>query len=536
MLTSNGVFRERDFLVKTTVSKMKNGAVSLAAVALGVLPAFVAAHAAEPAVVPAKDAAGTWGFAHENVLGTSLDAAISAPTKGNARVAEKAALAEFDRLSAKLSAWNADSEFSRWQKTRGVAVKVSPELMEVLAHFDAWQGETGGVLNASSETAAKVWRGAEANGAAPSTAQLAAAVHAMKQAHWSLDRTNGTATRLSDAPLVLASFTKSWITEKAAEAALHAGATGVMLNVGGDIVTRGALTQRVDVANPQAHAENDAAIDTVTLRNRAIATSGSYRRGFDVAGEHMSHLIDPRTAMPAAQVVASSVIAQDATTAGALATALSILSPRESQALMQRHPDAQYMIVTASGEQIRSNGWNSYAEPKLERASYIVDTGAAVPQGGANWNQSMELQIKLELPRTDNPRYKRPFVAVWIEDKDKYPVRTIALWFDKARWLNELKGWYRDDQIRNLSEGSDISATVSSATRAPGTYTLKWDGKDNSGKLVKAGTYTVVVEAAREHGGHSLLRQEFNFNGTPSTKAFPASDELGAVQLDYRKH
>lgn len=521
--------------MKKTVSITRGSVTSLAAIALGLLPGFVAANAAEFAVTPAKDAAGTWGFSHENVLGTSLDAAISAPSQHDARVAEKAALAEFDRLSTKLSAWNADSEFSRWQKTRGVAVKVSPELMEVLAHFDAWQGETGGVLNASSETAAKVWRSAAAKGATPSTEQLAAAVQAMKQLHWSLDRVHGTATRLGGAPLVLASFTKSWITQKAAEAALHAGATGVMLNVGGDIVTRGALTQRVDVANPQAHAENDAAIDTVVLRDRAIATSGSYRRGFDVAGERMSHIIDPRTATPASQVLSSSVIAQDATTAGALATALSILSPRESQALMQRHPDAQYLIVTASGEEIRSSGWTNYAEPKLERAAYIVKAGAAAPQAGTNWNQSMELQIKLELPRMDNPRYRRPYVAVWIEDKDKYPVRTIALWFKNPRWLNELKQWYRDDQLRNLSEGTDISATVSSATRVPGSYTLKWDGKDNNGKLVKAGTYTVVIEAAREHGGHSLLRQEINFNGTPTSKTLPASEELGAVQLDYRK-
>ena len=515
--------------MKKSVSVATSGVVSLAAMTLGVLPAFAAAH---PAVVPVKDAAGTWGFAHEGVLGTSLDAAISAPSKSDARVAEKAALAEFDRLSKMLSAWDATSEFCRWQRTRGVAVTVSPELLEVLAHFDAWQGETGGVLNASSEAAAVVWR----RGSTPSDADLKAAVTAMKQPHWTLDRAHGTATRVSDAPLVLASFTKSWITEKAAAAALHAGATGVMLNVGGDIVTRGALTQRVDVANPSAHTENDAALDTVVLRDRAIATSGGYRRGFAVAGEHRSHLIDPRTATPAEAVISASVIAKDATTAGALATALAILSPSESAALMQRHPEAQYLLVTRDGEELRSGMWAAYAEPKVERASYVVAAGSKAPAAGANWNQSMELQIKLDLPRMDNPRYRRPYVAVWIEDKDKYPVRTIALWFKNPRWLNELKGWYRDDQVRNLSEGTDISATVSSATRAPGSYTLKWDGKDNSGKLVKAGTYTVVVEAAREHGGHSLLKQEITFDGTATTKTLPASDELGAVQLDYRKH
>jgi thiamine biosynthesis lipoprotein ApbE len=515
--------------------KKKQGIFASAAMAsLSVLPMFAAVQGTLQQPL-SRDAAGTWSFAHENVLGTSLDMNVSAASRRQARTAEAAALAEFDRQSKILSAWDATSEFSRWEKTRGVAVKVSPELLDVLARFDAWQEATAGVLNASSETAAKLWRTAAARATAPSSKDLDAAAHTMAQRHWLLDHANGTATRVSDAPLVLASFTKSLITQRAAEAALAAGATGVMLNVGGDIVTRGALTQRVDVADPYADAENDAAIDTVVLRDRAIATSGSYRRGFDVAGEHRSHIIDPRTAQPAAAVLSSTVIARDAATAGALATALSILSPSESAALMKRHPDAAYMIVTRDGERLASKGWTAYAEPKIERVAYAVKAGAAPPAAGQNWNQSMELLVKVELPRSDNPRYHRPYVAVWIEDKDKYPVRTVALWFKNPRWLNELKAWYGEDRVRNLAEGTDISGTVSSATRAPGTYTLKWDGKDNNGKLVKAGKYTVVIEAAREHGGHSLLRQEIDFNGTAAQTTLPASEELGAVQLDYRK-
>ncbi len=512
--------------------------LTAASAALSALPAFAAAHAAVPAgeTTAVAPAAGTWGFHHENVLGTSFDMAVAASCQATARRAEKVALAEFDRRSAILSAWDANSEFSRWQRTRGRAVRVSPELMDVLARFDGWRASTGGVLNASSATAAKLWSNAALHGHPPTEAQLAGAVEAMQQPHWKLDRAAGTATRLSDAPLVLASFTKSLITSSAADAALHAGATGVMLNVGGDIITRGSLTQRVDIADPNAAAENDPAMDTVVLRDRAIATSGSYRRGFEVAGEHHSHLIDPRTATPADQVLSSTVIAADAATAGALATALSILSPRESQALVQQHPGAEYLLVARDGQRIASDGWAAYQEPRLQPAAYAVHAGAGVPTSNANWNQSMELAIKLDLPRMDNPRYRRPYVAVWVEDQDKYPVRTVALWFKNPRWLNELKTWYRDDQVRNLSEGSDISATVSSATRAPGSYQLKWDGKDNAGKLVKAGKYTVVVEAAREHGGHSIDRQEFDFNGTAQAKVLPASEELGAVQLDYRKH
>ena len=127
----------------------------------------------------------------------------------------------------------------------------------------------------------------------------------------------------------------------------------------------------------------------------------------------------------------------------------------------------------------------------------------------------MELLVKLELPRIDDPRYRRPYVAVWVEDKDKYPVRTIALWFQKPRYLHDMTAWYRDDQVRNLSEGTDISATVSSATRPPGSYTLSWDGKDNAGKLVKAGTYTVVIALPERRGSAPRSRWATASSGEP---------------------
>ena len=152
------------------------------------------------------------------------------------------------------------------------------------------------------------------------------------------------------------------------------------------------------------------------------------------------------------------------------------------------------------------------------------------------WNSSFELSIDLNLPRIQDARYRRPYVAVWIEDADHFPVRTLALWTQNPRWLPDLKLWYRDDQMRSMAEGSDISRTVSSATRPPGSYTLKWDGKDNEGKLVKAGKYTVCIEAAREHGGYDLQQRELDFNGKQQQVTLPVTKELGATTLDYHKH
>ena len=509
--------------------------------ALGALAAVSLAHAAlaaQPALLqPARHDLATWTFHHENVLGTSLQLTIQAATRAQAEQAEAAALATFDRSTAILSAWSPHSEFSRWAATRFAAIPVSPELFDVLLHFDYWRDRTAGALDASAAAATRLWQAAAAAGRTPTEAEIAETRAAIAQPHWSLDPALHTATRLTDVPLALASFTKSYITAKAADQAMQAGATGIVLNVGGDIVVRGNLTQLVAIANPAASADNDAPLDHVLLHNMAIATSGSYRRGFTptasspATAPHFSHLIDPRTAMPAAHILSSTVIAPNAATAGALATAFSILPAAESRRLAQALPGIDYLIIPRDGAPIESPGWSTYQTARIRPASYLPAT--PVPAGA--WNQQFELAIALQLPPAPDARYRRPYVAVWVEDADHFPVRTLALWSQKPRWLPELKQWYRDDQVRTLADGTDLSKTIASATRPPGAYTLKWDGKDDQGKLVKAGKYTLCVESSREHGGYQLERRTLDFDAQPQQAQIPAGNELGPITLDYRK-
>jgi hypothetical protein len=368
-------------------------------------------------------------------------------------------------------------------------------------------------------------------------------VQAIAQQHWLLDRANCTATRTSDVAVALASLAKSYIAGRAVDAALAAGAMGAMLNIGGDIVVRGSLTAMVDIANPLADSENDAGIDRLAVRDRAVATSGSYRRGFNLAGggvarrPGISHIFDARTAQPAGHVLSSTVIAREPATAGALATEFSVMSVDESRALAAKNRGIEYLLLTREGDRIVSDGWRNYQAPGRRLASYSAPPVAAkaVAAAADAWNQSYELAIDVELPQPGEFRYRRPYVAVWIEGADHYPVRTLALWYDKARYLPELRDWNRDDQLRYGAEHTDITSTVASATRSPGKYSLKWDGRDNQGKLVKPGKYTVCIEAAREHGGSQMLRQEIDFNGVAQQHALPAGSELGPVTLDYRK-
>ena len=470
----------------------------------------------------------------ENVLGTSLELKIAAGSEKSADKAESVVLAEIQRESGILSSYDPKSEFSRWFRTHGEAVHVSNELFDNLRLFDHWRARTGGALDASAEVVCRAWKTAAAADRMPTGDELAAAVAAVKQQHWALDEAAHTATHLSDTPLAFNSFVKSYIIDRAADAALASGnISGVVVNIGGDLAVRGNLSQSVSVADPRSDAENGEPIARLVIRDMAVATSGNYRRGVDIQGHHYSHIVDPRTGQPADQILSATVIAPHPVDAGALATSFSVMDPAESRKLAASIPGVEFLLMQKDGSRVESARWRHLAAMDVAVASPAPAPVPYTPQAGA-WNPAFELMVSFELAHFDMP-VRRPYVAIWIEDKDHFPVRTVALWQQKPRYLTDLKNWYREDRMRSMAEGSDLVGSISSATRSPGKYTVKWDGKDNQGKPVKAGTYTVNIEAAREHGTYQMMHQEMDFSGSPKTVQLPGGSEIASATLEYRK-
>jgi len=481
----------------------------------------------------------TYTANYENVLGTSLELRVHATSRAIADRAEQVVLGEITRQSHILSSWDPESEVSRWTRTQGQPVHVSRELFDVLDLFSQWRSRSHGVIDPAAQAVIAVWTKAAAEQRLPTDIERTSAVAAVRQQHWSLDAAAQTATHLSTTPLVLASFTKSYIMDKAAEAARQIdGVHGLVLNVGGDIIARGAVAEPIDLANPRDDAENSVPMETILVRNRTVATSGDYRRGVEIAGHHYSHIVDPRTGVPAANVISATVVAERATDAGALATAFTVLTPSESHALAASLPGVEYLLMTPDGRRITSQGWSAL-ETTAARSAPLVAAAAmknaqtqTAPAGA--WDPSMELSVDFEI-LTQSGAAKRPFIAIWIEDADKFPLRTLALWYHEDRWLTESKAWYRADRLRSMSESSSVVRSIGAATRPPGKYTIKWDGKDNAGNAVKPGTYTVLLECVREHGTYQLIRQEMRFTGAAQHFDFKPGSELGPVSFDYRK-
>ncbi|MES2456965.1 MAG: DUF2271 domain-containing protein [Bacteroidota bacterium] len=468
----------------------------------------------------------------ENVLGTSLEIKVQAATQSDADLAENAAMNEIDRLSSILSAYDQKSEFSAFLLSSGSAEKLSPELFEVLSLFDQWKSRTNGALDPSAELISKIWKTASLKQQLPLKTELEQAVAVIKNKHYRLDQSTGTAVHLDNAPLILNSFAKSYIISKAAEAASRvANVNGVIVNIGGDIVVRGELSEPVEIVDPMASADNDAPLTRLKISNMAVATSGNYRRGFEIDNKWYSHIVDPRNGKPVGHIISATVVAPNASDAGALATAFNVMRPEESLKLLTQLPGTEALLITSEGKRIESKGWKQLEMP-VERGEESITFASY--NADKTWNTKYELAIDIEIAKIEGARIHSPFVAVWVEDENKNTVRNLAVWYSKPEWLHDLRSWHRGNGTTYAADGTKMSS-IGSATRSAGKYTLKWDGKDDSGALVKAEKYTVYIEAAREHGTHQLMSSEMNFNGSSQIINLTGNVEIAAASLDYRK-
>ena len=232
-------------------------------------------------------------FAHDHVLGTSLDIRLTAVDQAAADTAHAAALSEIDRLEKILSAYIPEGQLAR--VNAGETLKVSPELLDVLKLYDVWRSATGGAISPSVATLKKLWRDAGTTGHEPDAERLADAIAEAQASAW---RVTDAGELTADVSLNIDALGKAYVAQRAAAAARNTpGITGGVLDIGGDLVTWGSdlgnRPWRVGVADPINPAENARPISIIEMHDGAVATSGSYARGSMVEGTWRSHIIDP---------------------------------------------------------------------------------------------------------------------------------------------------------------------------------------------------------------------------------------------------
>jgi FAD:protein FMN transferase len=296
----------------------------------------------------------------EAVLGTDLEVRIRASNRRQTLLAESALLAEIDRLEFIFSRFLPESELNRFLNAS--EMRVSPELLEVLSLAESWRQLTRKAFHPGVDALSALWH----SGSIPQGAQLEPILEQLHAPLWTIS--DNLVKRTSNLPVNFNAFAKGWIVDRAClVAAQLEGVQDVLVNIGGDLRHSGQTgslgEQRVTIADPFSSIDNAPALCEVRIQNQAVASSGNSRRGFQIGSDWFSHVIDPRTGWPVKHTVAVSVIAPDAATADALATAFCVLEVEESLRLADELPDIACLIVSEDRQVQTNKRWPQFSSP-----------------------------------------------------------------------------------------------------------------------------------------------------------------------------
>jgi thiamine biosynthesis lipoprotein len=305
------------------------------------LPAAISA-----AAIAACDPAAVVTDLGGETMGTRWSVRAVLPAGLDASAVHAAVVARLDAIIAEMSHWLPTSLLSRFNRAAaGSAMVLPPDFAEVMARGLAIAAATGGAFDPAIGRLVDLWGfGPVPVAAVPDAAALDAARAASfwRRLGWSAgDR------RLSQpggVALDLSGIAKGFAVDAVAATLARLGVVHALVEIGGELVGRGVRPDGqpwwVDLEAPPGV---DVAPLRIALHGLAVATSGDYRRG--------GHTIDPRTGRSTDNgVVSVSVIAADALSADAWATALTVLGPDAGRALAAGRGVAARIVVEGGGE------------------------------------------------------------------------------------------------------------------------------------------------------------------------------------------
>jgi thiamine biosynthesis lipoprotein len=289
------------------------------------------------------------------VMGTFSRAVAIASSEKAGQAAIAAAFDEQRRVDELMSYHNLDSELNTVNREAYQrAVEVDEATFAVLEKAMHFSELSGGAFDVTIGALGELWRRAAATDTVPTEAEIAKARSRVGYDKLRLDPAARTVRfAVEGVKIDLGGIAKGFAIDKAVEAMKAAGAVGGMIDIGGDIrcfgrPPEGQQTWRVGLQDPNVAPDDMATgkpLFVLEVRDRAVTTSGDYRRFATVKGQRQSHIMDTRSGRGADALASVTIIAPDATSADALATAVSVLGLEKGLALIEQVPAPAAILI-----------------------------------------------------------------------------------------------------------------------------------------------------------------------------------------------
>jgi thiamine biosynthesis lipoprotein len=308
---------------------------------------------------------------HRLVMGTFARVVVIAKDSNSAGKCIESALTQIDKVNDLMSDYKEDSEISILNREGFKrAVELSQSTYEVLQRSIEFSKLTDGAFDVTVGPLVKLFRRAKEEHILPSQDEIDNAKSRVGFEKLRFDDVKRTVQfTVKGMQLDLGGIAKGYAIDKAVETMKARGAIGGMVDIGGDIRCFGTPLEGRDhwvigLQNPNV--DRDLSGDAVLLKlrrtNGAVATSGNYQQFVIIDGKRYSHIIDRTTGTSTEGLSSVTIIADTATNADALATAVSVMGSEKGLELVEKIPGTEAILITSQPEFkiIKTSGAEKY--------------------------------------------------------------------------------------------------------------------------------------------------------------------------------
>ena len=341
----------RQFAAAKHVRNFLLGVCLLAALLVAVYLAWNRRAASALVVRPSPNKPGRFYTGFE-VMGTEARLEAAARDAESARLMFELAVEQIRTVERLMSSFREGSDVSRLNLLGASrAVNLSPKTYFVLQQAVQFSNQTSGAFDVTYTPLGRLWRKAAEQNALPSQADIEQALGLVGSRGLILK--GGSARLAAEGMEVdLGGIAKGYALDLAAEAMVLGGATSALVDIGGDLRLVGRREDgqpwKLKVRTPPGVEQPQPIY--LWVSDVAVATSGDYARFFTVGKKRFSHIVDPRTGWPVADVPSVTIVAPDGLTADALATAASVLGPEEALELIGVLDGVEGMIMQRAAD------------------------------------------------------------------------------------------------------------------------------------------------------------------------------------------
>ena len=262
-----------------------------------------------------------------------------------------------ERYEALFSRTRPDSDISRLNAAEGQWVAVSPDTRALIERALTICRESGGALDITVEPVTSLWNFTTENPVVPDKAALNEAV---RHVGYDAVEIQEDRVRLTDprAGLDVGGVAKGYIADQLRIYLQEQHVAGALINLGGNVLAVGDKwgdAFQIGLRDPQ---EANALLDTVSVRNRSVVTSGCYEREFEQDGVRYHHILDPATGYPVNNGLAAVTIVSDESMMGdMLSTACFVLGEEKGLPWIEQMDGVDVLFVREDGQTTASSGF-----------------------------------------------------------------------------------------------------------------------------------------------------------------------------------